>query len=298
MAVRIRLQRRGRRKQPFYHIVIADARAPRDGKFIEKIGSYNPMTKPATIELDRDRAYSWLNNGAQPSETVNSILRFKGVLYYRHLQQGVTKGAITQEQADAKFNAWLTEKEARVASRREAAAQEKADFLAAVSGVAPVRKAPEPEVVEAPPAPVVEAAPAEEAPAPVEAAPAKEEAPAPVEAAPVAEEAPAVVEEAPKEEAPAPEPVEAAPAADAKPDDLTKIEGIGPKIGSILTENGYPTFDALAKADVEKVKALLAENKLASHDPTTWGKQAEMAHAGQWEELKKWQDELDGGKEK
>ncbi|MCL4114900.1 UNVERIFIED_CONTAM: hypothetical protein GTU68_036723 [Idotea baltica] len=100
MAVKIRLARRGRRKQPFYHIIVADARAPRDGKFIEKIGSYNPMTKPATIELDREQAFEWLQKGAQPTETARAILRFKGVMYKKHLQRGVSKGALSQEDAD------------------------------------------------------------------------------------------------------------------------------------------------------------------------------------------------------
>ncbi|MBK6623318.1 MAG: 30S ribosomal protein S16 [Saprospirales bacterium] len=91
MAVKIRLQRKGRKKTPFYHIVIADARAPRDGRFIEKLGTYNPMTKPATIEIDRDKAYDWLVKGAQPSDTVRAILRFKGVLFRKHLMRGVAK---------------------------------------------------------------------------------------------------------------------------------------------------------------------------------------------------------------
>ncbi|MDP4851565.1 MAG: 30S ribosomal protein S16, partial [Saprospiraceae bacterium] len=106
MAVKIRLQRMGRKKSPFYHIVIADARAPRDGRFIERIGSYNPMTKPATIDIDRDKAFEWLNNGAQPTDTVNAILRFKGVLYKKHLMRGVKKGALTLEQADEKHTSW------------------------------------------------------------------------------------------------------------------------------------------------------------------------------------------------
>ena len=107
MAVKIRLARRGRKKNPFYHIVVADARAPRDGKFIEKIGSYNPQTVPATIELDRDKAYDWLGKGAQPTDTVNAILKFKGVLYKKHLNRGVSKGALTQEEADKKLSEWI-----------------------------------------------------------------------------------------------------------------------------------------------------------------------------------------------
>lgn len=117
MPTKIRLARRGRRKKPFYHIVIADSRSPRDGKFIEKIGVYNPMTKPATIELDRDAAFSWLMKGAQPTETARAILRFKGVLYRKHLQRGVSKGALTQEDADMKYLAWVEEKDTKVADR-------------------------------------------------------------------------------------------------------------------------------------------------------------------------------------
>ena len=117
MAVKIRLQRRGRKKQPFYHIVVADSRSPRDGRFIEKIGVYNPMTKPATIELDRDKAFEWLMNGAQPTDTARAILRFKGVMYKKHLQRGVRKGALTVEEAESKFQSWVEAKEAKIAAR-------------------------------------------------------------------------------------------------------------------------------------------------------------------------------------
>ena len=116
MAVKIRLARRGRKKNPFYHIVVANSRSPRDGKFIESIGSYNPLTVPATIELDREKAYDWLTKGAQPTDTVAAILRFKGVLLKKHLQNGVKKGAISQEQADAKLAAWI---DAKVAAPEE-----------------------------------------------------------------------------------------------------------------------------------------------------------------------------------
>ncbi len=128
MPVKIRLARRGRTKQPFYHIIVADARSPRDGKFIEKIGSYNPMTKPATIDLDRDKAFDWLSKGAQPTETARAILRFKGVLYKKHLQRGVEKGAMTQEAANELFNAFVDGKESKVAKRFEATKQELVDF--------------------------------------------------------------------------------------------------------------------------------------------------------------------------
>lgn len=145
MPVKIRLQRKGRRKRPFYHIVIADARAPRDGKFIEKIGTYNPMTVPATIELNREVAYDWLMKGAQPTDTVRAILRFKGVLYRKHLQRGVAKGALSQEEADNKFEEWIASKEGDTAERRAAQEKKEAEFRAAVSGTPPPPPEPEPE---------------------------------------------------------------------------------------------------------------------------------------------------------
>jgi small subunit ribosomal protein S16 len=119
MSVKIRLQRHGRSKSPFYHVVVADSRAPRDGKFIEKIGSYLPQTQPATIELDLDRATYWLQNGAQPTDTCRAILSYKGAMYKNHLTIGVNKGAITQEQADEKFAKWVSEKESKVLSHVE-----------------------------------------------------------------------------------------------------------------------------------------------------------------------------------
>ena len=117
MPAKIRLQRHGKKGSAFYQIVIADGRAPRDGKFIEKIGTYNPTTNPAMITLDTDKALSWLNNGAQPTDTCRSILSFKGVMYKKHLQGGVVKGALTQEQADAKFAKWVTDKEEKTAGK-------------------------------------------------------------------------------------------------------------------------------------------------------------------------------------
>ena len=116
MPARIRLQRHGKKNQPFYHIVVADGRAPRDGRFIEKLGTYNPLTNPATIVLDVDKACQWLKNGAQPSDTCRRILSYKGVLLKRHLQIGVEKGAISQETADVRFDEWLKAKEAKIAS--------------------------------------------------------------------------------------------------------------------------------------------------------------------------------------
>ena len=122
MATRIRLQRHGKKNQPFYHIVIADGRAPRDGRFIEKIGTYNTLTHPATINIDFDRALYWVETGASPSETVHSILKHEGVYLMKHLRGGIAKGAITEMDAEKKFEAWKQEKESKVGNvKREAA---------------------------------------------------------------------------------------------------------------------------------------------------------------------------------
>ena len=117
MPAKIRLQRKGKKGQPFYHIVIADGRAPREGRFIERIGTYNPLTRPAEIDINFDKAIGWLQNGAQPTDTVKAILSYKGVLYKSHLLKGVKKGAMTIEQAEAKFEGWLKEKEQKIASK-------------------------------------------------------------------------------------------------------------------------------------------------------------------------------------
>ncbi|GAB4288764.1 MAG: 30S ribosomal protein S16 [Marinilabiliales bacterium] len=124
MPTKIRLSRHGRKKYAYYHIVVADSRAPRDGKFIERIGSYNPNTNPATIELDFDKALSWVRNGAQPTDTVRAILRYKGVLYKKHLLDGVKKGAFDEATAEEKFNKWLLEKESRIQSKKDRLAKE------------------------------------------------------------------------------------------------------------------------------------------------------------------------------
>jgi len=118
MPAKIRLQRFGKKGRPFYHIVIADGRAPRDGRSIEKIGTYDPLTNPATIELDFDKALNWIKVGAQPTDTVRSILSYKGVLYKNHLLKGVAKGALTEEQAEVKFNEWLKDKESRINAKK------------------------------------------------------------------------------------------------------------------------------------------------------------------------------------
>jgi small subunit ribosomal protein S16 len=129
--VKLRLRRQGRKGKPFYYIVAADARAPRDGRFIERIGSYNPNTNPATIDLNLDDAVRWLSNGAVPTDTTRAILSYKGALYKHHLNKGVTKGALTQDQADAKFAAWLEEKANRVGVKTDGLAQKAAEEEAA-----------------------------------------------------------------------------------------------------------------------------------------------------------------------
>ncbi|SEN24476.1 small subunit ribosomal protein S16 [bacterium A37T11] len=148
MATKIRLQRFGKKGKPFYHVVVADSRAPRDGKFIERLGSYNPNTNPATIELDFDSALNWLIQGAQPTDTAKAILSYKGVLYKKHLLGGVTKGAFDEATADARFNEWLEKKGGLIESKKEslsklqaeskqaafeAEAKKKADIAAAIA---------------------------------------------------------------------------------------------------------------------------------------------------------------------
>jgi small subunit ribosomal protein S16 len=126
MAVKIRLARRGRKKLAIYDVVVADARAPRDGRFIEKIGSYNPNTDPATISLDDEKALQWLINGAQPTNTVRAMLSYKGVLIRKHLQIGVKKGAITQDVADQRYQEWLNTREQRIEGKKQRIAGDKA----------------------------------------------------------------------------------------------------------------------------------------------------------------------------
>jgi small subunit ribosomal protein S16 len=215
MATKIRLQRGGRKARPIYSIVVADARAKRDGRFIEKLGTYNPNTNPATIDLNFDSALSWVMKGAQPTDTARAILSYRGVMMKKHLLEGVRKGALTEEQAEAKFEAWTNEKESKIQNKVEslasADAKAKSDRLAAESEAnkaraaaiaaanAPVEEAPAEEVeateetAEAEEA--TEEAPAEEVVAEAEGAPAEEA----TEEAP-AEEVVAEAEEAPAEE--------------------------------------------------------------------------------------------------
>ncbi len=167
MAVKLRLQRKGRRKAPFYHIVVADSRAPRDGRFIEKIGTYNPLTVPATIELNQDAAFKWLMTGAEPTDTVNAILRFKGVLLRKHLQLGVNKGAITQEVADEKLAAWMAGKDGAITKQKEAVKEQKLARIAKMDGVAKIKAKPVEEIPAEEPATeeATDAATSEETPA-------------------------------------------------------------------------------------------------------------------------------------
>ncbi len=169
MATKIRLQRHGKKASAFFHIVVADGRAPRDGKFIEKIGTYNPNTNPATIDIDQDRAFAWIRTGAQPTDTCRAILSYKGILMRYHLHRGVEKGALTQEQADAKFEKWMSEKASKVDSKvsnlsasvkSEASARFKAETAAkdakaakiAAKNAAPVAEEAAPAAEEAAPA--------------------------------------------------------------------------------------------------------------------------------------------------
>ena len=241
MATKIRLQRFGKKGKPFYHLVVADSRAPRDGKFIERIGSYNPNTNPATIDLNFDKALSWVNKGAQPTDTCRAILSYKGVLYKKHLEGGVRKGALTQEQADAKFAAWLTSKDAQIIGKKDSLTQTKEQVKKAALVAEAKRKEDKAAAIEAKyaaPAEVEEVA-VEEAPVAEEIEnteetvaeteelaveePATEEAPAVEQVAEtveetVAEVAEEVVEEPAAEEAPvAEEVVEEAPAAEETP---------------------------------------------------------------------------------
>jgi small subunit ribosomal protein S16 len=130
MPVKIRLQRHGKKGKPFYWVVAADARSPRDGKYLEKIGTYNPNTNPATIDLNVDHAVQWLHNGAQPTDTARAILSYKGALLKHHLDGGVRKGALTQDQADAKLATWLEAKAGKVDAKKEGLTQAQADAKA------------------------------------------------------------------------------------------------------------------------------------------------------------------------
>jgi small subunit ribosomal protein S16 len=132
MATKIRLQRHGKKGKPFYYIVVADARAPRDGRFIERLGSYNPNTNPATIDINFDKTLEWVNNGAQPTDTCRAMLSYKGILYKKHLQGGLKKGALTEEQVEEKFQQWLDHKDGKITGKKSNLASAKDDARKAV----------------------------------------------------------------------------------------------------------------------------------------------------------------------
>ena len=230
--VKLRLRRQGRKGKPFYYIVAADARAPRDGRFIERIGSYNPNTNPATIDLNLDDAVRWLGDGAVPTDTCRAILSYKGALHKHHLNRGVAKGAFTQEQAEEKFAAWLEEKSGKVATKSDDLAKAKADTDALAFKKEQEIKEARLKAIAERNAPVGVAEDAAEAAETVEGEVA-ETAEAAVEAteAPVTEEAPAaeevVAEEVVAEEvvAEAAAPVtEEAPAEEAAPEVVAEVE--------------------------------------------------------------------------
>lgn len=225
MAVKIRLARHGKKGRPYYHIVVADARAPRDGRYIENIGHYNPTVAPADIEIDREKAVDWLQKGAQPTDTCRAILKYTGVLYKKHLLGGVAKGAFDEAEADRRFSKWLEEKEATIQSKKDGLAKESeaqlkarldaekkkaADMAAALSAKLAAAEGIEVE------------APADGEAGEVEASADAAVADAPAEAAAPAEEPKA--EEAPAEEPKAEAAAEEAPAAEEKPAEEAKTE--------------------------------------------------------------------------
>lgn len=184
MATKIRLQRFGRKRAAYYHIVVADSRAPRNGRFIERIGSYNPNTNPATIDINFDRALHWVQTGAQPTETMHAILRYKGVMMKDHLLRGVTKGALTLEAAEAKFEQWLADKAKKVqdkvdrlknesSEQREKRLKEEAKVKEAIAAKVAAKRTPPPAETEE--APVAETSEAVAEPAEAVAEPAAEE---------------------------------------------------------------------------------------------------------------------------
>ena len=194
MATKIRLQRFGKKGKPFYHVVVADSRSPRDGKFIERLGSYNPNTNPATIDINFEKALEWVNSGAQPTDTCRAILSYKGVLYKKHLEGGVKKGALTAEQAEAKFNEWVQGKGAKIEGKKESLSSSKEEARKAALAAESKKKQDRAAALAAKNAPVAEEVVEEEV-AETEVAP---------EAATeneVAAEAPAETEETPAKDA-------------------------------------------------------------------------------------------------
>jgi small subunit ribosomal protein S16 len=228
MAVKIRLARRGRKALALYDIVVTDVRAPRDGRYIEKLGNYNPNTNPATIVLNEESALKWVMDGAQPTDTTRAILSYKGIMMKKHLQVGVNKGAITQDVADKRFAEWLKAKEAKVQAKIDGLSKDEAAAAKARMDAETKVKEARTEAIQKKEADAIAAVEAEEAAKAAAEAPAAEEAPA-EEAAPATEDAPAAEakEEAPaaevkEDEAPKAEAKEEAPAAEEAPKEEEK----------------------------------------------------------------------------
>lgn len=255
MPVKIRLQRHGRKGHPYFHIVVADARAPRDGKYIERLGFYDPNTNPATIDLDVDGAVKWLGNGAQPTDTARAILSYKGVLYKNHLLKGVKKGALSEEEAEKRFSAWVETKHEKIENKRkglaDATAKEQKERLEAEAEVSKARAA----AYAAANAPEPEEAPVEAAEEGTEAV--AEEAPA-AEEAEKAEAAPAESEAAPAEEAKAEEPKAEEVKAEEAPAEEEKKEEAKAEAPAEEKEAEAPAEE---KSEEEAPKAEAAEEK-------------------------------------
>ena len=165
MATKIRLQRHGKKGNAFYYIVVADARAPRDGRFIERLGSYNPNTNPATIDINFDKTLAWVNDCAQPTDTCRAILSYKGVLYKKHLEGGLKKGALTEEQVEEKFQAWLDQKAGKITGKKTGLVSSKEEARKAALAAEAKKKEAKAAAIAAKNAPPVEEveAPAEDA---------------------------------------------------------------------------------------------------------------------------------------
>ena len=180
MATKIRLQRFGKKGKPFFHVVVADSRSPRDGKFIERLGSYNPNTNPATIEINFEKALDWMNKGAEPTDTCRAILSYKGVLYKKHLEGGVKKGALTEEQAETKFAEWLSSKGEKIEGKKDNLVKSKDEAKQIALAAEAKKNADRAAALAIKNAPVAEEVVEEEV---VEETPAVEEAPVAIEAA-------------------------------------------------------------------------------------------------------------------
>ena len=215
MAVKIRLARRGRKAMAMYDIVVADVRAPRDGRYIEKLGNYNPNTNPATIVLNEESALKWVMDGAQPTDTTRAILSYKGIMMKKHLQVGVNKGAITQEVADKRFAEWSKTKDTKIQAKLDGLSNDEATAAKARMEAETKVKEARTEAIQKKAADAIAAAEAEEAAKVAAAAPAVEE---------VAEEAPAEPAAEVKEEAPVAEAKEETPAAETKEEAPAKEE--------------------------------------------------------------------------